>query len=125
METVIGEQNMGLSGGQAQRLALARIYLRNTPLLLLDEPTSSLDADYEADVLSNLMAFGQDKTVVMLTHRLSILEKMDRVVVLDKGKIVQTGHFSELMEDQKGLMFELFHANAYSNLSSKHSKGEV
>ncbi|MDA7742138.1 thiol reductant ABC exporter subunit CydD [Francisellaceae bacterium] len=121
LETVIGEQNMGLSGGQAQRLALARIYLRNTPLLLLDEPTSSLDADYEAGVLSNLMAFWQDKTVVMLTHRLSILEKMDRVVVLDKGKIVQIGHFSELMQDQNGLMFELFHANAHS----KNSKGEM
>ena len=101
---------MGLSGGQVQRLALARAYLKNTPLLLLDEPTSSLDVDHEESVLNALSQFWQDKTVLILTHRLVLLERMDRIIVLENGQIVQDGNLAVLLADKSGLMFQLFDA---------------
>lgn len=110
LDTQVGEQNMGLSGGQAQRLALARIYLKDTPFLLLDEPTSSLDADHEENVLNALSQFWKNKTVLILTHRLTLLERMDRIIVLENGQIVQDGPLTALLADESGLMSQLFNA---------------
>jgi ATP-binding cassette, subfamily C, bacterial CydD len=95
LDHAIGDQNAGVSGGQAQRLALARVYLKDAPLMLLDEPTASLDAEHEKHVWSSLTSCWQEKTVVLLTHRLNYLEKMDRIVVLDEGRVIREFTSSE------------------------------
>jgi subfamily B ATP-binding cassette protein MsbA len=97
-DTVIGERGTRLSGGQAQRISIARAILKNPPILILDEATSSLDAHSEKavrDALENLM---KDKTVIVVAHRFSTIRKVSRIVVLDRGKIVEEGTHSELME---------------------------
>ncbi|QIV96311.1 ATP-binding cassette subfamily C protein CydD [Allofrancisella inopinata] len=100
LDTQIGEQNLGISGGQAQRLALARAYLKPHNLLILDEPTASLDKETETKVIESLKSNWQDKTVIMLTHKLSFLECVDQIYVLDNGKLVQQGSFKELIEKE-------------------------
>ena len=108
LDSKVGEQHHGLSGGQAQRLALTRAYLKPCELLLLDEPTASLDIDNEKLVIDSLTRSWQDKTVIMLTHRLSFLAQMDQIIVLDKGGIVEQGHFNTLINNKTGLFFELY-----------------
>jgi ATP-binding cassette subfamily C protein CydD len=110
LDTQIGEQNIGLSGGQAQRLALARAYIKPHDLLILDEPTASLDKESKTIVINSLKSSWQDKTVVMLTHKLSFLECVDQIIVLTNGKIVQQGTFDELVE-QKDKEFYSFYKN--------------
>lgn len=89
IQTSIGDHHAGLSGGQARRLALARAYLKDAALLLLDEPTAGLDSRHEAMLWSSLESFWKNKTVLLLTHRLNHLENMDRVFVLDEGRLVK------------------------------------
>ena len=108
LDTQIGEQNLGLSGGQAQRLALARAYLKPHNLLILDEPTASLDKDTETKVIQSLKANWQDKTVIMLTHKLNFLECVDRIIVLENGQIIQQGNFDELVKKQKGAFYNFY-----------------
>lgn len=108
LDSKVGEQHQGLSGGQAQRLALARAYLKPCELLLLDEPTASLDANNEKMVIDSLTHSWHDKTVIMLTHRLSFLSQMDHIIVLDQGRIVEQGHFDALVNNKSGLFFELY-----------------
>jgi len=108
LDTQIGEQNIGLSGGQAQRLALARAYIKPHNLLILDEPTASLDKDSETIVINSLKSIWQDKTVIMLTHKLSFLECVDKIIVLADGKIVQQGTFSELVKLQDGEFYSFY-----------------
>ncbi len=94
--TVIGERGFRLSGGERQRLAIARAILKNAPILILDEATSALDAESEALVqhaLSNLMA---DRTVLVIAHRLSTVRKADRILVVDQGRIVESGSHAQL-----------------------------
>lgn len=114
IETLIAEANVGVSGGQAQRIALARIFLKDAPVLLLDEPTASLDATTEREVLSRLWEFAQHKTVIMLTHRLTDLDKMDQVIVLDEGEIVAQGPFAELQKTCALLKLLLKQEQAYA-----------
>ncbi|AJC49194.1 cysteine/glutathione ABC transporter permease/ATP-binding protein CydD [Allofrancisella guangzhouensis] len=108
LETQIGEQNLGVSGGQAQRLALARAYLKPHNLLILDEPTASLDKDTETKVIESLKSNWQDKTVIMLTHKLSFLECVDKIYVLDNGKLIQQGTFKELVEKESGEFYNFY-----------------
>jgi ATP-binding cassette subfamily C protein CydD len=96
LETPVGEQGLGLSYGQAQRVALARAFLKKAPILLLDEPTAGLDAENESAVINSLEQLARGKTVLMLTHRLTNIRRMDRIMVLDRGRIVEQGPFSEL-----------------------------
>lgn len=108
LDTEIGEQSQGLSGGQAQRLALARAYLKPCELLFLDEPTASLDEQSERTIVESLATIWQDKTVIMLTHRLDFLAQMDQIIVLDQGEIIQRGKLSELLENKGGAFYALY-----------------
>jgi ATP-binding cassette subfamily C protein LapB len=94
----VGERGEGLSGGQRQSVGLARAVLHNTPLLLLDEPTSAMDFSTEAAITQRLGEFGRDKTVVLVTHRTSLLSLVTRVIVVDGGKIVADGPRERIME---------------------------
>jgi thiol reductant ABC exporter CydC subunit len=96
LDTWIGEQGVRLSGGERQRLALARALLRPAPLLLLDEPTAHLDARTEQDVLSTIIRAGAGRATLLVTHRLSGLERFDQVVVLDRGRVVERGRAQDL-----------------------------
>ena len=97
METRVGERGVTLSGGQRQRIAIARAMLRNAPLLLLDEATSALDAENERLVqqgLANLMA---GRTTIVIAHRLATIQRLNRIVVMDQGRVVGEGSHAELV----------------------------
>jgi len=97
-ESVIGEKGAALSGGQRQRLAIARALLKNAPILVLDEATSSLDAEVERAVQEDLEGLMQGRTTVCIAHRLSTIQKADLIVVLDQGRIAETGTHAELIQ---------------------------
>ena len=101
-EAHLGEQGVKLSGGQRQRIALARAILKDAPILVLDEATSALDSEVEAAIQSALERVMRGKTVLAIAHRLSTLSKMDRIIVMDQGHIVETGTHQALLE-QGGL----------------------
>jgi ATP-binding cassette subfamily C protein LapB len=94
----VGERGESLSGGQRQSVGLARALLHNAPILLLDEPTSAMDFSSEAQITQRVTAFAQDKTVVLVTHRTSMLAMVTRVIVIDGGKIVADGPRDRIME---------------------------
>ncbi len=93
----VGERGVKLSGGQRQRIALARVMLKDAPILLLDEATSALDSEVEAAIQETLILLMRDKTVVAIAHRLSTIVMMDRLIVLDAGKIIEEGTHEELL----------------------------
>jgi len=96
-DTVIGERGMTLSGGQRQRLAIARAFVRNAPILVLDEATASLDSQSEAEVQAAIDRLEENRTVISVAHRLSTLAAMDRIIVLSQGRVVEQGTFPELV----------------------------
>jgi subfamily B ATP-binding cassette protein MsbA len=106
-DTFIGERGLRLSGGQRQRLSIARAILRNPPVLILDEATSSLDTASEMMIQSALEKLMESRTTIVIAHRLSTVRKADRIVVMDKGRIKETGTHEELL-DKEGLYNELY-----------------
>ena len=97
MSAHVGERGVKLSGGQRQRITLARVILKNAPILLLDEATSALDSEVEAAIQDTLYGMMRGKTVIAIAHRLSTIAQMDRIVVLDKGLILEEGTHKELL----------------------------
>ena len=104
--TRIGASGTGLSGGQKQRILIARAVYKNPNFILLDEATSSLDASNEKNIIENLNIFFKGKTVVIVAHRLSTIKNADKIIVLDKGTIIESGNHSDLIA-LKGAYFHL------------------
>jgi ATP-binding cassette subfamily B multidrug efflux pump len=105
-DSQVGERGVKLSGGQRQRVALARVILKNAPILVLDEATSALDSEVEAAIQETLYGVMEGKTVIAIAHRLSTIARMDRIVVLDDGKIIENGSHAELLA--KGGLYAQF-----------------
>jgi len=96
-ETLLGERGVSLSGGQRQRIAIARAFVRNAPILILDEATAALDAASEAEVQQAIDRLAKERTVICIAHRLSTLKAMDRIIVLSHGSVIEDGSFDQLM----------------------------
>jgi ATP-binding cassette subfamily B multidrug efflux pump len=94
----VGERGVKLSGGQRQRIAIARVMLKDAPILLLDEATSALDSEVEQAIQASLYKLMEGKTVVAIAHRLSTIAAMDRLIVLDQGKIIEDGDHQSLLK---------------------------
>jgi ATP-binding cassette subfamily B protein len=111
-ETFVGERGVKLSGGERQRVAIARAILKNAPILVLDEATSSLDSESEMliqDALHNLMS---NRTTIVIAHRLSTIMQMDRIVVIDGGKVIEEGKHKELLKVKQGTYQKLWEIQA-------------
>jgi ATP-binding cassette subfamily B multidrug efflux pump len=111
----VGERGVKLSGGQRQRIAIARVILKNAPILVLDEATSALDSEVEAAIQSSLDTLMAGKTVIAIAHRLSTIARMDRLIVLDRGRIVEQGTHHELLQ----------HGGHYAALWQRQSGGFI
>lgn len=105
--SLVGEKGIKLSGGQRQRLSIARAILKNAPIMIFDEATSSVDTETEREIQSNINRLAQGKTALIIAHRLSTIRHADRILVIDKGKILEEGHHDDLIK-QKGTYADLW-----------------
>lgn len=98
LESVIGENGHKLSGGQRQRISIARALLKNSPIILLDEISSALDVENEFEIQQGINSLIKNKTVIVISHRLKSIENADKIVLIDKGKVIAVGKHNELLE---------------------------
>ena len=110
-DSMVGERGQGLSGGERQRISIARALLIDPPILILDEATSSVDSETEKEIQKALDNLVQGRTTIAIAHRLSTLHRADRLVVLDRGHVVEEGNHDELMA-REGAYFRLYEAQA-------------
>jgi len=116
-ETELGERGAKLSTGQKQRLSIARAVVRDTPVLILDEPTASLDAETEITVLENIRQWGKDRVIILITHRLSTIRRADQIAVLDDGYIVEMGEHDVLLSLADGYYRRIVSVESEGSLS--------
>jgi ABC-type multidrug transport system fused ATPase/permease subunit len=109
-DTLLGERGAKISGGERQRISVARAFLRDAPILVLDEPTSSIDSRTESVILDALERLMEGRTTIMIAHRLSTVRGVDQILVLEHGEIVQRGTHDDLVEDEAGLYRQLWDA---------------
>ena len=112
-DAFVGERGVKLSGGQRQRIAIARVILKDAPILVLDEATSALDSEVEQTIQQTLYGVMQGKTVIAIAHRLSTIAQMDRIVVLDQGRVIEQGSHDVLLAS----------GGVYASLWSRQSGG--
>jgi ATP-binding cassette subfamily B protein len=103
-DTIVGERGTKLSGGQRQRIGIARAFLKDSPIIVLDEATSALDTESEMEIQRSIVELMHDRTVIAVAHRLSTLSNFDRVIVVERGQIVEDGKPAELRK--KGNLFD-------------------
>jgi ATP-binding cassette subfamily B multidrug efflux pump len=118
----VGERGVKLSGGQRQRIAIARVMLKDAPILLLDEATSALDSEVEAAIQGSLYKLMEGKTVVAVAHRLSTIAAMDRLIVMDQGRIVEEGDHASLLA--KGGLYARLWAHQSGGFLIEEDDGE-
>lgn len=118
VDTLVGERGARISGGQRQRLAIARALIRNPRILILDEATSALDSKSESEIQQALETLMRDRTTFVVAHRLSTVQRADLILVLDKGKMIESGRHSDLVR-AGGLYQQLYEAQAFSNAGGK------
>ena len=106
-DTLVGERGVKLSGGERQRVAIARAFLDDAPIVVLDEATSALDSITEQQIQTAIFELIKDKTAIVIAHRLSTVLKMDRIIVMDKGRIIEQGNHQQLLA-LKGKYFEMW-----------------
>jgi len=111
-DTIVGEQGAGLSGGQRQRIAIARALFTNPRVLILDEATSALDYESEAILQKNMSAICRGRTVIIIAHRLSSVRRANRIIAMDKGRVVEQGSHEQLLKQQNGLYAHLWSIQA-------------
>ncbi len=114
--TIVGDRGIKLSGGQRQRIAIARAFLKNSPILILDEATSALDSQTEESIQKSLEKLFENKTTIAIAHRLSTLRNMDRIIVMDQGEIVEMGSHLQLCRKKRGI---------YATMWKKQSDGFI
>jgi subfamily B ATP-binding cassette protein MsbA len=123
--TEVGQNGLSLSGGQRQRVAIARALLKNAPVLILDEATSALDNESERIVQQALERLMKNRTTFVVAHRLSTVEHADQIVVMDGGEIVEIGNHKSLLENERGLYYQLYHQSLHLGLSNFYAKALV
>ena len=124
LDAKVGERGVKLSGGQRQRIAIARVILKNAPILVLDEATSALDSEVEAAIQEQLETLMVRKTVIAIAHRLSTIAQMDRLIVLDKGKIVEQGTHSKLIANE-GIYAQLWSRQSGGFIGGEYSRARA
>ena len=125
-ESIIGEGGANLSGGEKQRISIARAIMKNAPIIILDEATANVDPENERDLMKAVEELTEEKTVIMIAHRLKTVRNADKIIVLDRGKIAEEGKHEELMEKGENKAAEVFDNNLicqvqYHYYSSFHS----
>ena len=117
--TIVGTRGIKLSGGQRQRISIARAFLKDAPILIMDEATSALDSDSENIIQKSLERLSKNRTTIVIAHRLSTLKHMDKIAVIDKGKIAELGSHKELLKKKNGIYTKLWNLQSCTSKEDK------